>query len=805
MQGTQSSIIPDMTETRSLASRQRVNEAVLTAMDEEEARHGRPAWLRHWMGEEQRPVAFEGEANASSEIRQDEAGASKTAVDAVNVYSGQSIEAAFTYETAFHFDTELEAESTEDWLDLSPGSSGGDIDQTSLRSTGEVEEFLLKTEVRHSGSNGSDGSDLHGVISMEQTTTGQADVDLTGRTVETLAAAGVRPSTTSIDPKAVRAAIFRLAQESSKAFKPEVLANSGAGETGPLSEPPSLTSQGDFAEVARRVWTAEDGSVIETETSSRVQGGLPETSEQPEPAGTVSFLPEVEPREAREPEFLHIPMPDATASLSDATGRDAYSAAAQEPVSSVPAQPERPLAAEGGILAGGAPALAHDAGNLLSALKLYSELLALSGVLQARHSHYAEDLKLLAARSEVLIDRLLQSFSRAEDEARDSKAQQLSSEAVVPGTHQGTQGTVPHPSDAPLVETAGHAEQSSALTALASATDLPETGRSGSEEPEPAQDRVRYWTDERLSAIHDQAGEGQGEGTKAFAKPALKTDTGSAWTVADASPHRDDGVPQSRPETGGAMRLEQSARVAPVEVGPNEGSSKPINLIELLTRWGGLLSMIARGPVQVNFGPHASLPIQVGEEALERILVNLVHNAMEATLEGGSIRIGVGRAETRGPALLGKASGDARPPSRMVLTVDDSGCGMTEQQVARALGIDANAALRRVSKETHPVATAPAPRPRGHGMGLQIVRELVAASGGELAIYSRRGAGTRIEIQWPVLTQRIEDGGLPQRILPASIANLSLHSNSQGSIHAPRKNLAQGNLAQGDMEGAIAC
>ncbi len=51
--------------------------------------------------------------------------------------------------------------------------------------------------------------------------------------------------------------------------------------------------------------------------------------------------------------------------------------------------------------------LAHDAGNLLGAIRLYCDLLALPGVLRNEHRHYAEELRQLTARSGSLIDRLL--------------------------------------------------------------------------------------------------------------------------------------------------------------------------------------------------------------------------------------------------------------------------------------------------------------------------------------------------------------------------------------------------------------
>jgi signal transduction histidine kinase len=51
--------------------------------------------------------------------------------------------------------------------------------------------------------------------------------------------------------------------------------------------------------------------------------------------------------------------------------------------------------------------LAHDAGNLLGALSLYSDLLALPGVLHEEHREYAAELRMLSDRSWAMIDRLV--------------------------------------------------------------------------------------------------------------------------------------------------------------------------------------------------------------------------------------------------------------------------------------------------------------------------------------------------------------------------------------------------------------
>ncbi|MEO6982038.1 MAG: hypothetical protein ABI072_02855, partial [Edaphobacter sp.] len=57
--------------------------------------------------------------------------------------------------------------------------------------------------------------------------------------------------------------------------------------------------------------------------------------------------------------------------------------------------------------------LAHDAGNLLGALSLYSDLLALPGVLHEEHREYAAELRLISDRSWAMIDRLV-NHARAE-------------------------------------------------------------------------------------------------------------------------------------------------------------------------------------------------------------------------------------------------------------------------------------------------------------------------------------------------------------------------------------------------------
>ena len=69
----------------------------------------------------------------------------------------------------------------------------------------------------------------------------------------------------------------------------------------------------------------------------------------------------------------------------------------RRPVAAVVADTAVPVA---GVAEGAG--LAHDAGNLLGALSLYSDLLAMPGVLHEEHREYATELRMLSDRSRSL-------------------------------------------------------------------------------------------------------------------------------------------------------------------------------------------------------------------------------------------------------------------------------------------------------------------------------------------------------------------------------------------------------------------
>lgn len=302
--------------------------------------------------------------------------------------------------------------------------------------------------------------------------------------------------------------------------------------------------------------------------------------------------------------------------------------------------------------------LAHDAGNLLSAMRLYSELLCISGVLQERHRHYADDLKLLATRSQNLIDRLLKLGARlSEAPHQDLTSSQVELESQSRLVSE-LQIYAEQPSGAEAGETS--------LNALDSATDS-QVYVSATGKPE--------WLSEQQNA----------EGT--------------------------------------ALQIGPTAMPELIQTGTNIAAT--------LERLGNLLQTISHGALRIDLGPGAALPVGIGLEPLERILVNLVGNATAALGADGAIRVRAGARD----------GGEQGQPRTLVLTVDDSGRGMTAEQISVALG-------ERDEGAAQPSAATPR-----RGLGLSIVRQLVATSGGRLFIQSQPGRGTRIEIHWETQAQ----------------------------------------------------
>jgi len=205
--------------------------------------------------------------------------------------------------------------------------------------------------------------------------------------------------------------------------------------------------------------------------------------------------------------------------------------------------------------------------------------------------------------------------------------------------------------------------------------------------------------------------------------------------------------------------------------GKLESVVPPVSLRTIIERSSGLLSRVCGGgPVEITYGSASMVPVRVAEDAVERILVNLVQNSAAALASCGPLQPGLGNAAGTSAWALERAEGaagvatpigirigvgqlsnrvgDAKPwPFRRVrLTVEDSGCGMAPEQLDRLL------------------CGTRAPSRGSHGIGFRVVRDLVAASGGDLCVKSTPGIGTRVQIEWQMAEATAADSIEPTSI-----------------------------------------
>ncbi|PWT81838.1 MAG: hypothetical protein C5B57_09760 [Blastocatellia bacterium] len=107
-------------------------------------------------------------------------------------------------------------------------------------------------------------------------------------------------------------------------------------------------------------------------------------------------------------------------------------------------------------------------------------------------------------------------------------------------------------------------------------------------------------------------------------------------------------------------------------------------------------------------------PVACVQSDLEQVLLNLLTNAREATVRGGTLAV------------------HARPgPGGVLIAIADTGCGIASENLPRVL---------------EPFFTT---KPNGSGLGLSICRSIVWEAGGTIAIQSEPGKGTCVNVTVP--------------------------------------------------------
>lgn len=153
-------------------------------------------------------------------------------------------------------------------------------------------------------------------------------------------------------------------------------------------------------------------------------------------------------------------------------------------------------------------------------------------------------------------------------------------------------------------------------------------------------------------------------------------------------------------------------------VQPNDATNEIAVIPEVLNRCQTLVNRMLDRAIEFKFSTDSFSPVCVSSEIVERILINLLKNASEATPLDKTISVAVRGINGSDGELL------------IAMSVIDDGVGMSQSALEKFL---------TSSRRNRP----------GHGYGFRIVRDLAKRSGGYIEVDSYPGRGTKVSVIWP--------------------------------------------------------
>ena len=158
---------------------------------------------------------------------------------------------------------------------------------------------------------------------------------------------------------------------------------------------------------------------------------------------------------------------------------------------------------------------------------------------------------------------------------------------------------------------------------------------------------------------------------------------------------------------------------------------RSVNVAALLEGMKDLIPRSLNPQVEVHIGYAPDLPpARVDANQLELALLNLAINARDAMPRGGKLYVEADAVDSDG-------RGNLREGGYVRITVRDTGTGMDEQTLARA--VEPFFSTKGIGK--------------GTGLGLSMVHGLAAQLGGMLSLTSKPGEGTVAEVWLPQATE----------------------------------------------------
>jgi two-component system, OmpR family, sensor histidine kinase NblS len=147
------------------------------------------------------------------------------------------------------------------------------------------------------------------------------------------------------------------------------------------------------------------------------------------------------------------------------------------------------------------------------------------------------------------------------------------------------------------------------------------------------------------------------------------------------------------------------------------------------------LKMMAKDrSIDLNFVTDENVPlVNINQESIERVVINLLTNAIKYTPNGGSVTVRVDHL---------------KDTKEVAVNIEDTGIGIPEDCLEHVFD-----RFFRVEKKVHTI--------KGTGLGLTIVKKIIEKHGGRVDVKSSLGEGSTFSFILPEATTADEEDGLP--------------------------------------------